>query len=143
MEQAKAQSEQELKRLLGNPTPVPGTAPTGAPFTPAPKVFPDTRQSASGHARVERAAARDSLGDQVQTATTLKCTFSGMVPIEARRFLDGGTHLLNAPIVPVPAHSLRTTEFSGLNLTTGAKRVRSQRSHDGPGLKWPGGVVRG
>ena len=77
MEQAKAQSEQELKRLLGNPAPVPGTAPTEVPHTPAASVFPNTRQSASGHARVERAAARDSVGDQVQTVTTLRCTFSG------------------------------------------------------------------
>jgi hypothetical protein len=43
------------------------------------------------------AAARDSVGDQVQTANTLKCTFSGVVPIEARRFLDGGTHLVECP----------------------------------------------
>ena len=97
MEQAQAQSEQELKRLLGNPAPVPGTAPTEAPHIPAASVLPDTRQSASGHARVERAAARDSVGDQVQTATTLKCTFSGVVPIEARRFLDGGTQLIECP----------------------------------------------
>jgi hypothetical protein len=97
MEQAKAQSEQELKRLLGNPAPVPGTAPTEAPHTPAASVFPDTRQSVSGHARVERAATRDSVGDQVQTAKTLKCTFSGVIPIEAKRFLDAGTQLVECP----------------------------------------------
>ncbi len=97
MDQAKAQSEQELKRLLGNPAPVPGTDPTPTPHTPAPKVSPDTRQSVSGHARVERAATRDSVGDQTQTANTLKCTFSGVVPIEAKRFLDGGTHLVECP----------------------------------------------
>ena len=97
MEQVKAQSEQELKRLLGNPAPVPGTAPTEAPHTPAASVSPDTRQSPSGHARVERAAARDSVGDLVQTVTTLKCTFSGVVPIEARRFLDGGTQFIECP----------------------------------------------
>jgi hypothetical protein len=92
MEQAKAQSEQELKRLLGNPAPVPGTTPT-----PAASVSPDTRQGMSGHARVERAAARDFVGDQVQTATAPKCTFSGVIPIEARRFLDGGTRLVECP----------------------------------------------
>ena len=31
MDQAKAQSEQELQQLLGNPVPVPGTAPAEAP----------------------------------------------------------------------------------------------------------------
>jgi hypothetical protein len=97
MEQAKAQSEQELKRLLGNPAPVPGTTPTPAPHTPAASVSPDTRQGMSGHARVERAAARDFVGDQVQTATAPKCTFSGVIPIEARRFLDGGTRLVECP----------------------------------------------
>jgi len=97
MDQAKAQSEQELKRLLGNPAPVPGTTPTEAPHTPVPQISPDTRQSLSSHARVERAATRDSVGDQVQMANTLKCTFSGVVPIEARRFLDGGTHLVECP----------------------------------------------
>src|SRR6266852_3588612 len=97
MDQAKAQSEQELKRLLGNPAPVPGTTPTEAPHTPVPQISPDTRQSVSGHARVERAATRDSVGDQTQTANTLKCTFSGVVPIEAKRFLDGGTHLVECP----------------------------------------------
>ncbi len=89
-EQVKAQSEQELKRLLGNPAPVPGTAPTKPPTE-------DTRQSVSGHAPVERAAARDSVGDQVQTARAPKCTFSGVVPIEARRFLDSGTRLVECP----------------------------------------------
>jgi hypothetical protein len=51
----------------------------------------------SGHARVERAAARDSVEDQVQTANAPKCTFSGVVPIEAKRFLDSGTHLVECP----------------------------------------------
>jgi Bacterial TniB protein len=97
MDQAKAQSEQELKRLLGNPAPVPGTAPTPVPYTPAASVSPDTRQSVSSHARAERAAARDSVGDQVQTAKVPKCTFSGVVPIEARRFLDSGVALVECP----------------------------------------------
>ena len=97
MDQAKAQSEQELKRLLGNPAPVPGTAPTPVPYTPAASVSPDTRQSVSSHARAERAAALDSVGDQVQTAKVPKCTFSGVVPIEARRFLDSGVALVECP----------------------------------------------
>jgi hypothetical protein len=33
----------------------------------------------------------------VQTAKTPKCTFSGVIPIEARRFLDGGTPLVECP----------------------------------------------
>jgi len=42
-------------------------------------------------------AARDFVGDQVQTARTPKCTFSGVVPIEAKRFLDSGTRLVECP----------------------------------------------
>ncbi len=42
-------------------------------------------------------AARDFVGDQVQTARTPKCTFSGVVPIEAKRFLDSGTRLVEYP----------------------------------------------
>jgi hypothetical protein len=52
-EQAKAQSEQELKRLLGNPAPIPGTAPSKPPAE-------NTPQNVSGHAPVQRAAARDA-----------------------------------------------------------------------------------
>jgi len=54
----KAQSEQELKRLLGNPAPIPGTARSLPPAE-------NTPQNISGHAPVERAAARDVVGDQV------------------------------------------------------------------------------
>src|SRR5258708_9425653 len=57
MEQVKAQSEQELKRLLGNPAPVPGTAPTEPPHTPAASVFPNTRHTPSGHPPLDRSAA--------------------------------------------------------------------------------------
>lgn len=89
-EQAKAQSEQELKRLLGNPAPIPGTAPSRSPAE-------NMTQNVSGHAPVERAAARDAVGDQVQTAKTPKCTFSGVVPIETRHFLDSGTRLVECP----------------------------------------------
>jgi AAA domain len=93
-EQAKAQSEQELKRLLGNPAPVPGTPPTEAP---APSVPQGTSQRASAHTRVERAAARDFVGDQVQIVKTPKCTFSGVVPIDASHFRESGISLIECP----------------------------------------------
>src|SRR2546428_126022 len=60
MDQAKAQSEQELQRLLGNPAPVPGTAPTTthhANGASAPKASPETHQGTHSQTRVERAAA--------------------------------------------------------------------------------------
>jgi hypothetical protein len=100
MEQAKTQSEQELQRLLGNPASAPGTAPTTAYHAngaSASKASPDTHRSMHGQAGVERAATRDSVGDQVQTRTSPKCPFSGVVPIEPKYFLDSGVALVECP----------------------------------------------
>jgi len=101
MEQAKTQSEQELLQLLGNPAPVPGTAPTPARFLAnganASKLSPDANLHTQGQTRVERAAARDSVGDQVQKLISPKCTFSGVVPIEIKCFLDSGVALVECP----------------------------------------------
>ncbi len=101
MDQAKTQSEQELQQLLGNPAPVPGTAPTPARSlangASASKPSPDAHRGTHGQTRVERAAARDSVGDQVQTLISPKCTFSGVVPIELKRFLDSGVALVECP----------------------------------------------
>jgi len=125
MDQAKAQSEQELQRLLGNPAPVPGTAPTtthhanGASVS---KASPDTHQGTHSQTRVERAAARDSVGDQVQMRNSPKCAFSGVVSIDLKRFLDSGVRLVECPdcartrtlsprngVLRFPAHSKRKT----------------------------------
>ncbi len=77
---AKAQSEQELQRLLGNPTPVPGTTLTtiSANGVSSLGVSPDTTRSTHSQTRIEREAFRDPVGDQVQTAKTPKCSFSGV-----------------------------------------------------------------
>ncbi len=95
MEQAKAQSEQELKLLLGNPTPVPGTTLTTVRHTNG--ASPDPQQGTHGYTRVERAATRDLVGDQAQTTKTPKCTFSGVISIDIRRFLDSGIRLFECP----------------------------------------------
>ena len=100
MERAKAQSEQELQRLLGNPEPVPGTAPTTqhhANGVSSDLASPDNHRSTRGQTRVERAATRDPVGDQVQTAKTPKCSFSGVVPIEPKHFLDSRVALVECP----------------------------------------------
>jgi hypothetical protein len=101
MDQAKTQSEQELQQLLGNPTPVPGTAPTPARSlangaSPS-NLSPDTHPRTHGQTRVERAATRDFVGDQVEIRTSPKCTFSGVVPIESKHFLDSGVALVECP----------------------------------------------
>ena len=45
----------------------------------------------------EHATSRDAVGDQKPPAKPTKCTFSGVVPIEATRFLDSGVRLVACP----------------------------------------------
>ncbi len=45
----------------------------------------------------EHATSRDAVGDQKPPAKPTKCTFSGVVPIEATRFLDSGVTLVACP----------------------------------------------
>jgi len=100
MDQAKAQSEQELRQLLGKPIPVPGTE---APLAPHPngasasKPWSDTHPSTHGPTRVERGATRDAVGDQVEIRPAPKCTFSGVVQIPLKRFLESGVALVECP----------------------------------------------
>jgi hypothetical protein len=100
MDQAKAQSEQELRQLLGKPIPIPGTEETEIPHpngASASKPLPDTYLGAHGHTRVERGAARDAVGDQVELHPAPKCTFSGVVPIDLSRYLSSGVALVECP----------------------------------------------
>jgi len=98
VELAKAQSEQELQRLLVNPT-IPGGASTHtsgngvSSKTASPEQIVSTRSKT----RIERAASRDPVGDQVKMANTLKCTFPGVVEIEPKRFLESSIKLVECP----------------------------------------------
>ncbi|TME07412.1 MAG: hypothetical protein E6I80_11685 [Chloroflexi bacterium] len=58
---------------------------------------PDQAVSTGSKTRIERAATRDPVGDQVKTAKTLKCTFPGSVSIEPKRFLESGVKLVECP----------------------------------------------
>ena len=100
VERAKAQSEQELKLLLGNPATLPGTTPDGPSTNGASSVgaSPDTTKSTPRKTRIEREAFRDPIGDQVQTVKmTLKCSFSGVISIDPKRFLESGISLVECP----------------------------------------------
>jgi hypothetical protein len=99
VELAKAKSEQDLKLLLGNPATLPGTTPADHSANGASDLSgsPDTTKRTGGKTRIERAATRDFVGDQVKTAKTLKCTFPGVVEIELKRFLDSGIVLVECP----------------------------------------------
>ena len=100
VERAKAQSAQELQRLLGNLAPLPG-ADTAGPSTNGASSLgatPDTTKSTHRNTRIEREAFRDSVGDQIPTGkTTLKCSFSGVISIDSKRFLDSGISLVECP----------------------------------------------
>ncbi len=54
-----------------------------------------TDQAPSAHN--EHATSRDVVGDQKQTAKSTKCTFSGVVPIDLKRFLESGVALVECP----------------------------------------------
>src|SRR5450755_1156283 len=43
------------------------------------------------------ATNREAVGDQKPPTKPTKCTFSGVIPIEAKRFLDGGMFLVECP----------------------------------------------
>jgi len=68
VERAKAQSEQELQQLLGNPTALPGAALKNleANGVSSLSTSPDTTRSTRGKKRIEREAFRDPLGDQME-----------------------------------------------------------------------------
>jgi len=99
VELAKTKGEEELKRLLGNPAPLPGTPLSDQSANGASdlRTSPDQAVNTDSKTRIERAATRDPVGDQVKTVKTLKCTFPGKVSIEAKRFLESGIKLVECP----------------------------------------------
>lgn len=80
--------------------PVPGTVPLD-PLHPngagASKPLPDTHPGTHSQTRVERGAARDAVGDQVEIRPVPKYTFSGVVSIDLERFLASSTQLVECP----------------------------------------------
>ena len=92
MELAKAQSEQELQRLLGNTTTLPTLPVTSASGNGVPSETTTRKPT-----RIERAASRDLVGDQLQAVNALKCTFADVVEIEPKRFLESGIKLVECP----------------------------------------------
>ena len=99
VERAKAQSEQELQQLLGNPTALPGAALKNleANGVLSLSTSPDTTRSTRGKKRIEREAFRDPVGDQMRAVNALKCTFSGVLEIVPQRFLDSGISRVECP----------------------------------------------
>src|SRR6266487_2982839 len=138
VELAKAQSEQELQRLLGTPATLPGTTPADHSANGASDVSATPKQTVStgSKTRIERAATRDLVGDQVKTAKTLKCTFAGVVAIEAKRFLESGIKLVECPNC---ASTRSLSPRNGvLRFPSHDKPIPRILINDGPWVKRPG-----
>jgi predicted patatin/cPLA2 family phospholipase len=54
-------------------------------------------KSTGGKTRIERAANRDPVVDQVRATNALKCTFSDVVEIAPKLFLDSGISRVECP----------------------------------------------
>ena len=99
VELGKTKGEEDLKRLLGNLAPLPGTPPLDQSANGASDLSASPNQAVStgSNTRIERAATRDLVGDQVKLAKTPKCPFPGIVAVEAKRFLESGIKLVECP----------------------------------------------
>ncbi len=139
---AKAQSERELQQLLGTPAPdgKPSQANLDSPST-------DVSGRERNGGRIERAAQRDPVGDQIPTTNTGKCSFSGVMEILAQQFLESGVERVECPdchalrqitprngILRYPTHDKRKTRApqteprwaqgeTGWEVTSGAREV--------------------
>jgi len=132
VELAKAQSEQELQRLLGNTTTLPTLPVTSASGNGVPSETTTRKPT-----RIERAASRDLVGDQLQAVNALKCLFAGVVEIEPNRFLESGIKLVECPDCACAPWN-HMVEPCGSSLTTNAKRLLPMPNHGGPRGKWTG-----
>ncbi len=98
---AKAQSELELQRLLGQAT-------TEKQLAPPPTPASEAGRGQNGR-RIERAVTRDPVGDQAPQASTNKCPFSGTaIEIQEQRYRSSGTRRAECP----HCHALRQPTIS-------------------------------
>ena len=141
VELGKTKGEEDLKRLLGNLAPLPGTPLSGQSANGASDLSapPDQAVSTGSKTRIERAATRDLVGDQVKTAKTPKCPFPGVVEIKPKRFLESGIKLVECPncartrtleprngVLRFPSHEKRKTTTSN----TGQRWARGETDWD-------------
>jgi hypothetical protein len=96
IEQAKKESEQELQRLLGRPSALPNSSPQPPPLTNGSTTLPAPSKSRSS-SRIERAAHRDPVGEQVFTGTTTKCSYLGIIEVTRRQFQETSTTCVECP----------------------------------------------
>ncbi len=141
---AKAQSERDLQKVLG--TPAPYEMPV--PATPSASSTDETGQEQKGN-RIERAAQRDPVGDQILPVPPRKCSFSGvLVEILSQHYLSSGIERVECPdchalrqatprngVIRYPSHEKRKLvpfkqSHDGHRARVGGKPFQQQRSDD-------------
>jgi energy-coupling factor transporter ATP-binding protein EcfA2 len=95
IEQAKKESEQELQRLLGRPSLVPRSSPSPPPLSNGATTSPSP--SKSHFSRIERAAHRDPVGEQVLAGTSSKCPYLGLIEVSSHQFQETSTTCVECP----------------------------------------------
>ncbi|TMC81174.1 MAG: hypothetical protein E6J10_11875 [Chloroflexi bacterium] len=96
LEEAKKESERELQRLLGRPSTFQRSSPSPPPLSNGATTSPSPSKSRSS-SRIERAAQRDPVGEQVFTGTGTKCSYLGMIAVTSRQFQETGTTCVECP----------------------------------------------
>jgi hypothetical protein len=96
IEQAKAQSAQELEQFLGKPSLVPNSQPSPHPFSDGSTALP-TPQKPRPSSRIERIAHRDPVGEQVLTRNVTKCSSIGIIEVTRHQFQESGVTRVECP----------------------------------------------
>jgi hypothetical protein len=96
IEEAKKESERELQRLLGRPSTVPRSSLPHSPLSNGATTSPSPSKFHSS-SRIERAAHRDLVGEQVLARMSSKCTYLGMIDVARRHFQETGITCVECP----------------------------------------------
>lgn len=96
IEQVKKESEQELQRILGKPSVLPNSSSQPPPLTSGSTTLPVPSKSPAS-SRIERAAHRDPVGEQVFTTTSTKCSYLDTIEVTRRQFQESDTTCVECP----------------------------------------------
>ena len=96
IEEAKKESERELQRILGKPSALPSSFPQHPTWSNGSTTLPVPPKSRSS-SRIERAAHRDPVGEQVFTGTSAKCSYLGIIEVTRHQFQETGTPCVECP----------------------------------------------
>ncbi len=97
IEEAKKESEQELQRILGRPSILPNSLSQQPMWSNGSTTLPVPSKPNSS-SRIERAAHRDPVGEQVFTGTSAKCSYLGLIEVTRSQFQETDTTCVECPI---------------------------------------------